>query len=122
MGNPVVYFEILTNDPQKHRAFYRDAFDWEISGPVPGSGIADYTQVKTGDPRVEGGIGALPQNGYTGHVTFYIAVSDIEQAFKDVEARGGARMMGPDPVPNGPIIGLFKDPGGNVIGLVQGMA
>ena len=119
MGNPVVYFEILTSDPQKHRAFYRDAFDWEISEPVPGSGISDYTFVKTGDPRVEGGIGALPENGYAGHVTFYIAVPDIAQAFKEILAHGGTHMMGPDQVPNGPIIGLFQDPAGNTIGLVQ---
>jgi predicted enzyme related to lactoylglutathione lyase len=28
-------------------------------------------------------------------------------------------MMGPDQVPNGPVIGLFTDPQGHVIGLVQ---
>ncbi|MGH7660469.1 MAG: VOC family protein [Vulcanimicrobiaceae bacterium] len=31
----------------------------------------------------------------------------------------GTRMMGPDDVPNGPTIGLFRDPQGHVIGLVQ---
>jgi uncharacterized protein len=119
VGNPVVYFEILAKDPQKLREFYRAAFGWKIGGPVPGSGIEDYTQVESPEGGIPGGIGALPQNGYPGHVTFYIGVADIEQAFKDVEARGGTRMMGPDQVPDGPIIGLFKDPAGCTIGLVQ---
>jgi uncharacterized protein len=119
VGNPVVYFEILGKDPQKLRTFYHEAFGWKIGAPVPGSGIADYTQVDAQGHGIDGGIGALPENGYTGHVTFYIGVSDMAQAFKDIEARGGKHMMGPDQVPNGPLIGLFKDPGGHTIGLVQ---
>jgi hypothetical protein len=117
VGNPVVYFEILANDPQKLRAFYHETFGWKIGPPTPGSGIADYTQLEATDGY--GGIGALPQNGYPGHVTFYIDVPDMAQALQDIKARGGEHMMGPDQVPGGPIIGLFKDPGGHVIGLVQ---
>jgi uncharacterized protein len=119
VGNPVAYFEILTRDPQELRAFYRDAFGWEIGEAVPGSGIADYTLVQTDGRGIPGGIGALPANGYNGHVTFYIEVPDIALAFDEIEARGGTRMMGPDQVPNGPIIGLFKDPAGHTIGLFQ---
>ena len=56
---------------------------------------------------------------YTGHVTFYIAVPDVARAFEEILAHGGTHMMGPDQVPNGPVIGLFKDPAGHTIGLVQ---
>jgi uncharacterized protein len=119
VGNPVVYFEIIANDPQKLRTFYHETFGWKIGASVPGLGIADYTPVDGAGNGIDGGIGALPENGYSGHVTFYIGVHDMVQAFKDVEAGGGTHMMGPDQVPNGPVIGLFKDPAGNVIGLVQ---
>jgi predicted enzyme related to lactoylglutathione lyase len=117
MPNPVVYFEILSKDPGRLREFYHEMFAWEIGGPTPGSGIADYTQIS--GAKIQGGIGALPENGYAGHVTFYIGVADIAQSFDDVVANGGTKMMGPDHVPGGPIIGLFQDPQGNTVGLVQ---
>jgi predicted enzyme related to lactoylglutathione lyase len=34
MGNPVVHFEIMGKDAKRLRSFYKDAFDWEISGHV----------------------------------------------------------------------------------------
>ena len=66
---------------------------------------------------INGGFGVLPP-GYAGHVTFYIAVDDVGAALEKVEKLGGMRMLGPDQVPNGPVIGLFKDPQGNTIGVV----
>ena len=65
-----------------------------------------------------GGIGKAPE-GYDGHVTFYVVVDDVEEAFGKIESHGGTRMMGPDKVPNGPVIGLFRDPEGHTIGLVD---
>ena len=56
---------------------------------------------------------------YGGHVTFYIAVEDVAATLDAVEKLGGSRMMGPSQVPNGPVIGLFKDPQGHTIGLAQ---
>jgi PhnB protein len=46
-------------------------------------------------------------------------VDDVETAFAKIEEHGGSRMMGPDRVPNGPVIGLFRDPEGHTIGLVD---
>jgi uncharacterized glyoxalase superfamily protein PhnB len=67
---------------------------------------------------ISGGIGKAPE-GYDGHVTFYVVVDDVANALARIEARGGSRMMGPDKVPNGPIIGLFRDPEGHTVGLVD---
>jgi hypothetical protein len=58
--------------------------------------------------------------GYDGHVTFYVEVDDVGQALGKVEELGGKKMMGPDQVPEGPVIGLFVDPQGHTIGLVGG--
>ena len=126
MPNPVVHFEIVTKDPKKLASFYNDAFQWNIDTAHPGTGAGDvplYLIVKpTGEDfparNINGGIGGVP-NGCDGHVTFYIAVDDVGQALDKVEQLGGSRMRGPDQVPNGPVIGLFKDPQGNAIGLVK---
>jgi len=117
MGNPVVHFEIFGKDAELLCAFYGDAFGWQIGERV---GPNDYMPVKpdSGD-GISGGIGTCPDATYPGHVTFYIKVDDVARSLEAIEQRGGTRMMGPDEVPGGPIIGMFRDPEGHAIGLVQ---
>ncbi len=71
-----------------------------------------------GGTGIDGGIGTSPQD-YDGHVTFYIGVENVAATLAAIEKRGGKKMMGPEQVPGGPIIGLFEDPQGHVIGLVE---
>ena len=126
MPNPVVHFEIISKEPKKLAQFYNDAFEWKIdtfNASAGGAGVPEYYMIKpTGqdmpERSINGGIGS-PPDGYDGHVTFYIAVDDVGEALAKVEKLGGTKMMGPDQVPNGPVIGLFKDPNGNTVGLVE---
>jgi predicted enzyme related to lactoylglutathione lyase len=120
MGQPVVHFEVIGKDPEKLREFYSQLFDWNFSDPI---GPTNYRMVdrNTNDDGVgiAGGIGGVPE-GYDGHVTFYVEVDDVGQALDKAEELGGQKMMGPDQVPEGPVIGLFVDPQGHTIGLVGG--
>jgi len=119
VGNPVVFFEIVSKDVPALRTFYAETFGWEFGVPMQGAGIPDYTMITTGDAGgIEGGIGTSPP-GYEGHVTFYVLVPDVASALETVKRSGGTPMMGPEQVPNGPVIGLFADPRGNVVGVVQ---
>ena len=43
----------------------------------------------------------------------------MKAALAKAESLGGKRMMGPDQVPGGPVIGLFQDPDGHTLGVVQ---
>jgi uncharacterized protein len=118
MGRPVVHFEINSKDAPALRSFYGDTFGWEIGEPVPGA-MNSYTTVSTGVPgAISGGIGGAP-DGYGGHVTVYVGVTNMPEAFATIEKLGGSKMMGPEQVPGGPVIGYFKDPGGHVVGLVE---
>lgn len=126
MPNPVVHFEIMAKNAANLVPFYREAFGWNIPDqPVPGGeGVPNYYLVSPDGEQppkagINGGFGDAPE-GYSGHVTFYIAVDDVGSALEKVEKLGGKRMMGPDRVPNGPVIGLFIDPEGNTIGVVSG--
>jgi uncharacterized protein len=122
--HPVIHFEILGNDMARLRAFYSDVFGWSIMAPQSGDpmqyGVIDATM--NDGFAIGGGIGKAPE-GYDGHVTFYVRVDDVEEALNTVEKNGGSRMMGPDKVPmsgGGEItIGLFRDPEGHTIGLVD---
>jgi hypothetical protein len=122
--HPVIHFEIMGNDPGKLRSFYTDVFGWKIAKPHEGDPL-EYNTIDTGtedEHAIGGGIGKVSE-GCEGHVTFYVRVDDVEAALKKVEANGGTRRMGPDtvPMPNGAsiVIGLFLDPEGHTIGLVD---
>lgn len=118
MADQVVHFEIMGKDAEALRAFYRQAFDWQIAPPFPGA-PTDYSIVaKGGDHGIGGGIGRCPE-GDEGHVTFYVYVSDIPATLAKIASLGGKNVAGPFDVPNGPTIALFEDPEGHRIGLVH---
>ncbi len=123
MPNPVVHFEIIGSNPKTLAEFYRSAFDWKIDDVSAGGDMPEYIMARPdGTERPEGGINggigaAMP--GYQGHVTFYIGVDDAGAALEKVEKLGATRIMGPEQVPNGPVIGLFKDPEGHTIGVLE---
>ena len=120
MGNPVVHFEIIGENADLLRRFYRDAFEWTIGNRVEGAGIADYSLVKPEEGGgIEGGIGVGPE-GYPGHATFYVAVPDIFAALRRIRNLGGKTIIEPRHVPGGPMIALFADPEGHIVGLLQG--
>ena len=117
MAQPVIHFEVIGRDPERLRSYYGELFGWRFSEPM---GPTDYTVLEReeGEEGIGGGIGGVPE-GYSGHVTFYVGVPDAEAALDKAESLGGTRMMGPDQVPGGPVIGLFSDPEGHVIGVAQ---
>ena len=125
MPNPVVHFEIVTADPDAQIDFLSRAFGWKIDAQFPGTGVnipKYFPVMPNGDmppsAGINGGVGGNPE-GYGGHVTFYVGVENVGTTLEKIESLGGRRMMGPEQVPNGPVIGLFLDPQGHAIGLVE---
>jgi uncharacterized protein len=125
MGQPVVHFEIIGNDPARLRQFFHDLFDWECdtSGTVAdvvseptNYGFIDLLTANDGS-GIRGGIGG--GEAYDHHVVFYVGVSDVEASLRTAEALGGQRKMGPVTAPNGLVIGQLTDPEGNLIGLAS---
>ena len=120
MGQPVVHFEVVGKDGGKLQSYYAELFGWEIDannpmgyGMVPREGNTGREGVGIG-----GGIGPGPE-GYEGHVTFYVAVPDVEEALQKAESLGGQRVMGPETIMDMVTLGQFKDPEGHMVGVVQ---
>ncbi|MGV1048436.1 MAG: VOC family protein [Solirubrobacterales bacterium] len=114
MGNPTMWFEVAARDRESMNGFYSGLFDWELSemqGGMP------YTAVDTGGRGIRGGIGQAP-DGDGGHATFYVEVDDVEAGLAKAESLGGSRVIGPIDIPSGKI-GLFADPEGHVVGLMN---
>jgi uncharacterized protein len=120
MGQPVVHFEIIGKDAEKLRSYYSDLFGWKIDSDNPMNyGIVQRDgNVSDDGVGIGGGVAAAPE-GYPGHVTFYIGVPDVEAALAKAESLGGTRVMGPDKVMEQIEIGLFNDPEGHLIGVVN---
>lgn len=120
MGQPVLHFEVIGKDAKKLQRYYSELFGWEIDSNNP----MDYGVVqREGNTNAEGvgiggGVGAGPE-GYSGHVTFYVEVPDVEAALAKAESLGGSRLMGPDKVMDQLEIGQFADPEGHVIGVMK---
>ncbi|HEY3707039.1 MAG TPA: VOC family protein [Terracidiphilus sp.] len=116
MPNPVVFFEILGKDKAALESFYAGLFDWQMT-PVESEAPDTYAMVSPGS-GINGGLGKSMDGG-PGHVTFYVEVANIAESLSLIESRGGKRVAGPDQMPNGPLIALFSDPEGRVVGLVE---
>ena len=121
MGQPVVHFEVVGKDGEKLHRYYAELFGWKINADNPMKyGMVDGKDNKTADggDGIGGGVGQGP-DGYEGHVTFYVAVPDVEEALQKAESLGGTRVMGPEDIMGMVVLGQFKDPEGNLIGVVK---
>ena len=100
---PIVFFDLAGPDMDKQRAFYAGAFGWSIdpSGAIKGAGL-DGTLRKDPTDKI-----------------FYLGVPDVTAALNDVVAQGGTVIMPRFEVKGVVVIGLFKDPAGNSMGLVE---
>jgi len=123
MGQAVVHFEVVGKDGEKLQRYYGELFGWTIDADNPMNyGLVDPNHNKTasGNSGIGGGVGQGP-DGYEGHVTFYVAVPDVEETLQKAESLGGTRVMGPEKIMGERVIelGQLKDPEGNLIGLIK---
>jgi len=120
MGQPVVHFEITGRDGPALQSFYSELFGWNIdaANPMNYGVVGREDNVSAEGIGIGGGISEGP-DGYPGHVTIYIEVPDVEVSLAKAEGMGGTRTMGPEEVMEGLVIGLFTDPEGHIIGLIQ---
>jgi uncharacterized protein len=103
---PIFFFDIAGPDAAKLHKFYSDLFGWKISpdgrfstkvvSPLPASIRKD---------RVEKRI--------------YIGVKDVTATLTEIKAKGGKIHVPRFEVPGVVILGLFEDPAGNAMGLVE---
>jgi hypothetical protein len=121
MGRPVVHFEVVGKDAGKLQQFYGDLFDWKIDAdnPMNYGVIQREGNTNSDGVGIGGGVAGGPE-GYDGHLTVYVEVPDVEAALAKAEELGGSRIMGPDEVMEGLVIGQFADPEGHVVGVIRG--
>ena len=117
MAHPVTWFEVLGSDGDELRTFFADLFGWTFNADNPIKyGTAD---TKTGR-GIPGGVGqAYP--GTRSWVTFYVETPSVTASLERAAQLGG-RIVLPRTVMAGATLGIFEDPEGHVIGLVEASA
>ena len=103
---PIVFFDIAGPDGPRQQKFYRELFAWKIASD--GSFSVPVTQPLDGLIRPD-----------PADKVIYVGVDDITATLKQVVANGGTIQFPRLEVPGRVIIGMFKDPAGNSIGLVE---
>jgi predicted enzyme related to lactoylglutathione lyase len=111
-SNPVTWFEIAGKDGGNLQQFYSSLFGWKVDASNP----MNYGMVEGKDGGIGGGI-TSSQDG-SSNVTVYVSVDDLEATLDKAKGLGGQVVMPPMDVPGGPKIAQFKDPSGNVIGIM----
>ena len=130
--NPVTHFQMPAEDQKRISEFYTQAFGWQAKqlGPEVGNYVVVTTaesDPNTGRPRSPGTIngGFFKKTKDDQHPSVVIAVEDIRQAMKRVDAAGGKVLGGmrgpgePDEIPGVGLFAAFKDTEGNLVGMLQ---
>jgi predicted enzyme related to lactoylglutathione lyase len=114
MGQPVVHWELWSEDPGRTAEFYQKVFGWTIT-TLP---ELNYRLVETGGPGgINGGI-MKPQRGpWPGKLALYIDVDDIERFTQKIQQAGGKIVVEKVDVPGVGQLSLFEDPDGRVLGM-----
>lgn len=103
------WFETLSNDYERSLAFYRDAFDWELS-TMSDTPEFRYTTLGEGEAAMAGimdGAGFLA--GAPSKWQFYLEVADTDAAVEQAQAAGGRVVSPADDTPYGRLA-VLEDP------------
>ncbi len=113
----VVHFEIDAEKPERAISFYEKVFGWKVEkweGPV------EYWLITTGkedEPGIDGGLskrsGSVPSTVNT------VDVASVDDFVKKVEQNGGTIVSPKHAVPGVGYMVYFKDPEGNVFGMME---
>ena len=113
----VVHFEIDAENPERAIRFYEKVFDWKIEkwkGPI------EYWLIMTGkqdEPGIDGGLARRTEDETSTVNT--IDVPSIDEYIKKVENNGGSIIRPKMAVPGVGWMAYFKDPEGNIFGMMQ---
>ena len=106
MQYPIVFFDIAGADTDSLRTFYSSVFGWQID---------EQGQMSVPSrPPLSGTIRKDPTE-----MRLYIGVPDVAQSLELIESHGGSVDVPRFEVPGVVVLGLFRDPAGNPMGLVE---
>jgi uncharacterized protein len=112
----VIHFEIPGNDPEALADFYGKVFGWKTE-KAPGP--MEYWLTKTGEggPGIDGGF--LRRKHPDQPLANTIGVESVDAAMDAVVKNGGSVALPKMAIPGYGWLAYFKDPEGNISGVMQ---
>ncbi len=111
----IVHWELMGPDGDKLAAFYGDLFGWNLA---PSPGFDAYNMTTEEETGIGGAIGQGNEN-MPQYQTIYIQVDSVEEHLGKAEGAGGTTVVPRTVVPGMVAFGLFTDPAGNLVGVVE---
>ena len=113
----IIHFEINAEEPDRAVEFYEKVFGWKVErwGPV------EYWLISTGEegePGINGGL-ARREAGAGPSTVNTIGVPSVDEFAERVERNGGTIVGPKHAVPGVGWLVYFKDPEGNLFGMMQ---
>jgi predicted enzyme related to lactoylglutathione lyase len=118
MSNPIVHFELWSNDPKAATEFYSQVFGWKINYTPE----LTYWLVDTkGDSSegINGGMFNSAEAQLPAKLAFYIQVEDISESLEAAKAKGATLLIGPNEIPGTGHTAILVDPEERAFGLFQ---
>ena len=105
MSTPIVFLDIAGPDAASLRSFYSKVFGWEATTEQFAVSVtAPLTATIREDPAEQ---------------RLYFGVDDVTAKLAEIQAHGGSIDATRFEVPGVVVLGLFRDPAGNRMGLVE---
>ena len=120
MPNPIVHFEVVSEDTMTIREFYSKLLGWTIA--VPEGSPMDYgmAMTKDNDQGIDGGFYQVDDPDDRPGIRIYAQVADADAVLAQADSLGGKSLGPSQEVPGmGIKVGQFLDPEGNIFGVVQ---
>ena len=112
MANPFVHVELMTNDVEASKSFYKSIFDWKTED-MPELG---YTMIEVGE-GTGGGMLKNPMPGAPPSWLPYVHVSDVGATTKRAQELGAKVIKERTEVPGMGFFSILADPQGAVFAL-----
>ena len=114
MKNPIVWWELATQDEEKSVQFFRDVFEWDLQF----NERAGFYMMRHPAQMDGGGVFTL-KRAKLPFLALYIEVEDLQAMRDKVEAYGGRITEEPNEISPGNWICLFTDPSGVEWAMIQ---
>ncbi|MCC6166755.1 MAG: VOC family protein [Caldilineaceae bacterium] len=115
MAHPIVHVEFSAKDQAEAAKWYSELFGWQTQSWPEMS----YTTFLPEEGAVGGGFNPIGNGTPAGAVVVYIETDDIAGHVAKIEQAGGVITMPIQQVPTVGQIAVFRDPSGNMVGLIQ---
>lgn len=111
----ITHFEIPAEDIKKVCDFYMNSFGWRIE-QWDGE---EYWLVTAGDENEKGINGAIYLKDWMKTIVNTVSVENINEAIEKIKNNGGEIVKEPAEIPEVGMHAYFRDPEGNLMGVMQ---